>query len=94
MDVNKKISDLIEVIQPLSEDNSLPKNIRRSLNEAIKHLKSDDEPLAKLGAAVYVIEELTEDINLPTPSTMSPAKQTYLIFPAMPSPFFSQSITS
>ncbi|MCD6227736.1 UPF0147 family protein [Candidatus Micrarchaeota archaeon] len=65
MDVNKKISDLIEVIQPLSEDNSLPKNIRRSLNEAIKHLKSDDEPLAKLGAAVYVIEELTEDINLP-----------------------------
>lgn len=65
MNVDEKISNLINIIQSVAEDTSLPRNIRRSLNEAIEHLKSDDEPIVKVGAAVYVMEGLTEDINLP-----------------------------
>ena len=65
MTIQEQVSNLITIIESLKEDTTLPRNIRRSLQEAIMHLKSNDEPLVMVGAAVYVIEGLSEDINMP-----------------------------
>lgn len=65
MEIDNKLSSIIGVIETVSEDTTLPRNIRRALTESVEHLKSDEENLVKVGAAVYVIESLTEDINMP-----------------------------
>ncbi|MEW6035197.1 MAG: UPF0147 family protein [Candidatus Micrarchaeota archaeon] len=61
MDI-KQISDMID---DLVNDTSIPKNIRRALSEAKTRLDSNEENNVKISAAIYVIESITEDINMP-----------------------------
>jgi len=65
MDIDNKISNIIGIINSVADDNTLPRNIRKALAEAGDHLRSDEESIVKVGAAVYVMEGLTEDINMP-----------------------------
>ncbi len=65
MDIDNKISNIIGIINSVADDNTLPRNIRKALAEACDHLRSDEESIVKVGAAVYVMEGLTEDINMP-----------------------------
>ncbi|MFH0884335.1 MAG: UPF0147 family protein [Candidatus Micrarchaeota archaeon] len=61
MDI-RQISDMIN---DLVNDTSIPKNIRRALSEAKTRLDSGEEKNVKVSAAIYVIESITEDINMP-----------------------------
>ncbi len=61
MDI-KQISDMID---DLVNDTSIPKNIRRALSEAKTRLDSNEENNVKISAAIYVIESIAEDINMP-----------------------------
>jgi len=61
MDINE-ISGMLE---NLVNDTTIPKNIRRALSEAKMRLDSGDEKSVKVSAAIYVIESITEDINMP-----------------------------
>jgi len=61
MDINQ-VSTMLE---DLVNDTSIPKNIRRALSEAKTRLDSRDEKMVKISAAIYVIESITEDINMP-----------------------------
>jgi len=61
MDI-KQISDLLG---DLVNDSTIPKNIRRALGEAKTRLDSEEERSVKVSAAVYLIESITEDINMP-----------------------------
>ncbi len=58
----KEISDMID---DLVNDTSIPKNIRRALSEAKTRLESQEDKSVKISAAIYVIESITEDINMP-----------------------------
>lgn len=60
-----KVAEVIELINVVAEDTSVPKNIRRALVEARDRLKSSDEISTRVGAAVYSIEAVSEDINMP-----------------------------
>ncbi len=62
MDV-KQISDMLG---DLVNDPTIPKNIRRALGEAKTRLDGDEEIGVKVSAAIYVIESITEDINMPS----------------------------
>jgi uncharacterized protein (UPF0147 family) len=61
MDI-KAISNMLD---DLVNDSSIPKNIRRALSEAKTRLDSGDDINVKVSAAIYVIESITEDINMP-----------------------------
>ena len=61
-----KVAEVIELINVVAEDTSVPKNIRRALVEARDRLRADDELSTRVGAAVYSIEAVSEDINMPT----------------------------
>jgi len=63
--MEKNIADVVELINNVAEDTSVPKNIRRALVEARERLKTSDELSTKVGAAVYSIEAVSEDINMP-----------------------------
>ena len=63
--VEQKVLEIIELIDNVSADTSVPKNIRRALSEAKERLKGVDELSTRVSVAVYAIEAVSEDINMP-----------------------------
>lgn len=63
--VEPRVAEVIELIDMVGEDTSVPKNIRRALSEAKERLKGADELSTRVSAAVYAIEAVSEDINMP-----------------------------
>jgi uncharacterized protein (UPF0147 family) len=59
------IEQISNMIDDLVNDTSIPKNIRRALSEAKSRLDSKEDRSVKISAAIYVIESITEDINMP-----------------------------
>ncbi len=60
-----ELKEISEMVDNLVTDTTIPKNIRRALSEAKARLDSNDERGVKISAAIYVIETITEDINMP-----------------------------
>ena len=61
-----ELEEVSEMIDGLVNDTSIPKNIRRALTEAKSRIDSDEEKSVKISAAIYLIESITEDINMPS----------------------------
>jgi len=61
-----EINDVSQMLDNLVNDTTIPKNIRRALSEAKGRLDSNEEKSVKVSAAIYVIESIAEDINMPT----------------------------
>lgn len=59
------LKEISEMIGDLANDSGIPKNIRRALSEAKTRIDSDEEKSVKVSAAIYIIEGITEDINMP-----------------------------
>ncbi|MBU0591187.1 UPF0147 family protein [Candidatus Micrarchaeota archaeon] len=59
------LTDISSMLTDLIEDTSIPKNIRRALSEAKTRIDSDEEKTVRISAAIYLIESITEDINMP-----------------------------
>jgi uncharacterized protein (UPF0147 family) len=60
-----KLVEIADMLEDLVSDNSIPKNIRKALSDAKDRLKSDDEDMVKVSAAIYLIESVSDDINMP-----------------------------
>jgi uncharacterized protein (UPF0147 family) len=60
-----EVLEVSAMLDNLVNDTSIPKNIRRALSEAKMRLDSGDEKSVKVSAAIYVIESIAEDINMP-----------------------------
>ncbi len=63
--MEKEVAEVIGLIDMVGEDTSVPKNIRRALSEAKERLKGTDELSTRVSSAVYSIEAISEDINMP-----------------------------
>ena len=59
------IPNIISSLDMMLEDNSIPRNVRASIQKARDRLlKSEDKEVA-LSGAVYALEEISNDINIP-----------------------------
>ncbi|MBN2477724.1 UPF0147 family protein [Candidatus Micrarchaeota archaeon] len=65
-----KIEEIISEIDMLLDDTTIPKNIKKALNDARERLKGDEELNVKVSAAVYHLESVSEDINMPSHARM------------------------
>lgn len=63
--MEEKTAEIIEMLENVIGDTSVPKNIRRSLSDAKERLKGQEELSTRVGAAIYAIESVSEDINMP-----------------------------
>jgi uncharacterized protein len=61
-----ELNEVSQMLDNLVNDTTIPKNIRRALSEAKGRLDSAEEKSVKVSAAIYVIESIAEDINMPT----------------------------
>ena len=66
MPVDKKLEQICDGLQMLSEDNSIPRNIRRG-SEEVKHMLLDDsDPIdLRVASATSRLDELANDPNIP-----------------------------
>ncbi len=60
----EQLIDILEVLQELSEDSTVPKNIKNKISEVIGILKKDSDISLKISKALHELEEVSDDSNL------------------------------
>jgi uncharacterized protein len=63
--VEKKVQDIIELMEVILGDTSVPKNIRKAVSDARDKLKTEDDLSGRISSAVYALDSVSEDINMP-----------------------------
>lgn len=62
----EKLKQVASVLSRVVDDASVPRNIRRSAEEARNLLLNDDEDVGiRVSSAIYLLEEISNDRNLP-----------------------------
>lgn len=65
-DAKTKLSQIIDVLDQLSEDTSVPRNIRRGATEAKGRLNQEGEALdVRVAGAIGKLDDLANDPNIP-----------------------------
>ncbi|MHA1693908.1 MAG: UPF0147 family protein [Candidatus Helarchaeota archaeon] len=65
-DPEEIIAQIIQLLTQISNDNSVPRNIRRAADEAINVLKSGEgTPAHKASNAISILDEISQDPNCP-----------------------------
>ena len=64
------IKEIIELLNSIIEDSSVPKNIRKAVSDAKSRLQADDEVIVNVSAAIYSLESVAEDVNMPPHARM------------------------
>ncbi len=63
---NAKLKQIAELLSQIIEDTSVPRNIRRSAEEAKNLLLDEKQDLGvRVSSAIYILEEISNDRNLP-----------------------------
>ncbi len=66
MDVEVKLKQIMDVLDQLAEDTSVPRNIRRGATDAkAKLVKKADALDVRVAGAVTLLDELANDPNIP-----------------------------
>lgn len=61
---NKDIENVIEILNELYEDSTVPKNVRTKIQEIINSLKGDTQLSIKVNKALNELDEIASDVNL------------------------------
>ncbi|MBU0666362.1 MAG: UPF0147 family protein [Nanoarchaeota archaeon] len=61
-----EVEEVIETLNELNEDSSVPKNIKNKLLGIIAELKSDKDLCLKINKSLSELDEISEDANLPS----------------------------
>lgn len=66
MDNEAKLKQIIDVLDQLAEDTSVPRNIRRGATSAKERLVQPKEALdVRAASAIFILDELANDPNIP-----------------------------
>lgn len=59
---NANLKQIVDVLDQLADDTSVPRNIRRGANDAKEKLLRQDEALdVKAASAIFILDELAND---------------------------------
>ncbi|MCX8163377.1 MAG: UPF0147 family protein [Candidatus Micrarchaeota archaeon] len=61
----EELQNILTMLDFLIEDTSLPRNIRRKIQEAKDILKSEQDFQTKVSSAVQTLVQASEDVNMP-----------------------------
>jgi uncharacterized protein (UPF0147 family) len=63
---NVKLKQIMDVLDQLAEDTSVPRNIRRGATDAKARLQQPNEAMdVKAASAIFILDELANDPNIP-----------------------------
>ena len=61
----KDTEKIVSMLEVMSQDTSIPRNVRLQLQEAEKKLRSSDDFDVAVSSAIYILDDISNDINLP-----------------------------
>jgi hypothetical protein len=64
--MQEQISNIIDALNELQSDNSLPKNIKTKIEGVLGLLKSNDELSIVLNKVMHELDDVANDSNLPS----------------------------
>jgi len=65
-EIKDQIEYTIEMMESIMEDTSVPRNIRRTIEEAEEKLVLDEKELnVNVTSAIYLMDDISNDINMP-----------------------------
>jgi len=66
VDVDVKLKQIMDVLDQLAEDTSVPRNIRRGASDAkALLLKKQDALDVRVASSIFILDELANDPNIP-----------------------------
>ncbi|MEM3422278.1 MAG: UPF0147 family protein [Candidatus Bilamarchaeaceae archaeon] len=65
MAVEKSLKAVHDMMEEMLQDTTIPKNIRKAISEAKTRIEGNDELSVKISASIYLIESVSNDINMP-----------------------------
>lgn len=65
IDPKVRLGQIVEVLDQLSEDTSVPRNIRRGASEAKVRLEKNEPVDVKIAGAIGKLDDLANDPNIP-----------------------------
>lgn len=69
--IEERIDGIIFLMEPVMEDNRVPRNIRHALSEAKGKLQQETGDLdVNIASAIYLLDEISNDINMPSHTRM------------------------
>ena len=60
----EKTDAIIDALSELSNDNTLPKNVREKINNILINLRQESELSLKIDRALHDLESISDDSNL------------------------------
>lgn len=61
----KDLEDAVAIMEDVTEDFSVPKNIKKSVEDAKALVKKDGASEVEFTSAIYLLDESLNDINMP-----------------------------
>ena len=62
-EIKKEVEEIKEIMDEIIADTSVPRNIRRAIEEAKEKIAEIDA--VNIGAAIYILDDISTDINMP-----------------------------
>ena len=67
INLGELVPDAIDLIDAISSDNSVPRNIRNALHDAKnKLLNESEEASLRISQTIYSLTDISNDINMPS----------------------------
>ncbi len=61
-----KLENIIQMLEDIINDRTVPKNVRSEIEDAINTLKSNKfERIVKINTAISILDEISTDSNIP-----------------------------
>lgn len=61
----EEFGKIVSMLDVMANDTSIPRNVRLQLQEAQKKLKTSEDRDVALSSAIYILDDVSNDINLP-----------------------------
>lgn len=60
----QQLEEVIQVLNELQEDTTLPRNVKLKLESVLRHLQGPDEVSIKVNRCLDELEEVVNDVNM------------------------------
>ena len=64
--MTEQLLQAIDLLMQISEDRTVPRNIRDNAKKAKEFLETEEDLTVKVDKAIQILDELSDDPNLPT----------------------------
>lgn len=65
-EVKKEQGELLDLMQDVLSDHSVPRNVRSTVEEAMQKISGKKPKIEELSTAVYMMDDISKDLNLPS----------------------------